>query len=558
MKRLVCFLLTVVMLCGMIPVAANVLDTELPFNDVKQNHWWYDAIAYCYENNLLKGMSENEFGPAVTLTRAMFVQALANFEGISAEDLRDEVSPFTDVKESHWFYVAVEWARQNGIVGGMTETTFAPNGALTRAQMARLFCQYAKFKGLNTVTSADVFTFEDAAKIPGWALEGMTYCVGVKLFVGSDNKLTPSSTATRAQLATVITKFHQLPCNHLWDMWSVIAKPTEDEAGVQKRVCSLCGETETGDYNGYDGRIVCWGDSLTQGILTGFLDVMEVPYPERMSELLGVEVINYGIGGEAAYQIASRQGGMPIYAFASEDEPFVIPTEGPTDICLYNSVIDLQYSESNYIGEPDYDLYTGINPVTIDGVVGEVKQVEGDHWTFTRLEPGEEKVYTEHVPVQTFGMTDKREDDIVVIWIGHNDSIEVVDVEAQDEIVDYIDAMIKYADTEKFLVLGLISERYVPDYAETNRKIQEHLESIGAGDKFLDVRSYLADIQHLIDLGIKPTERDIEWLEKGWIPESLFAEKIDVQGYSLHLNRDGYDILAAHVADKIVDLGYFN
>ena len=142
MKRFICILLTLLML---VPFGINAakagFDPQMPFRDAKPGAWYYSAVKYCKTRSLLNGMTEEKFGLNTTVSRAMFVQALANFEGVTADMLKKEPTPFTDIKPSHWFYVAVEWARQQGIVGGMTDTTFSPNGALTRAQMARLFCQ---------------------------------------------------------------------------------------------------------------------------------------------------------------------------------------------------------------------------------------------------------------------------------------------------------------------------------------------------------------------------------------------------------------------------------
>ncbi len=544
MKKIISVLLILAMLVPMSIFAVE--ETGLPFTDVKESHWWYEAIAYCYENDLLNGMSETEFGPTVTLTRAMFVQALATFEGVSADDLRDEVSPFTDVKESHWFYTAVEWARQNGIVGGMTDTTFSPNGALTRAQMARLFHQYAIYKGLNTDTKADISSFDDASQIPAWALDGMKYCVGSELFVGSDNKLTPSATATRAQLATVIMKFHAYAntgCDHQWSMWMCTIAPSEGDSGIETRICTLCDAQESRVVEAYNGRIVCWGDSVTQGIFTGFGDIAEVPYPERVGEILGVESLNYGIGGEIGQQIACRQGGIPFYAYASDSMPLTIPADRtPVEIDLVlNEDGDPAAMGNNYI-------YSAINPMRINGVWGELSKVEdAEIYHFTRLEAGEEITLTELTQVETFAMTDKREDDITVLWICHND---LYPANALPDLLETLDAMIAACPNDEYVVLGLMGERFVRAYAELNAGIKAHLESKGVGEKYLDVRTYLADPVHLKNLGITPTDRDLYFMSNGWIPASLQAAD------ELHLSQQGYDLLARYVADKIVDLGY--
>ncbi len=526
MKRLVCFLLTVIMLVGMIPMATVAEGDELPFIDVKPTHWYAEAIKYCFDMGYIAGMTETTFVPTANLTRAQFLTILAKFDGADLSEYADKESVFEDVKPANWYSKFVCWAVDKGITSGLSATKFGPNNDVTRAQLARFFYVYTEKTGGDVSGAADISAYPDVAAVQEWAKTPVEWAVDAGLISGVKkndvNYLDPNGKATRAQAAVMFMKY--------------------DELGPV--------------------RIVFWGDSLTQGITGGFEDLVEVPYPERIGEMVGCEIKNYGIGSEAAYQVASRQGGLPMYAFATEEEPFVIPTEGPTEICLYNPFVDELYSVSNYVGVPQYDLYSGINPVTIGGVVGEVKQIDGSKWSFTRLEPGEEVTYTDHVLVETFGMVDKRKNDVIVIWIGHNDCPEKIDDEKHQEIIDHIDSMIKYAGTKKFVVMGLMGERYAPGYAEVNAKIEAYMESIGAADQYLDIRSYLADPQRLEELSIEPNQgdntMDLEWMEKGWIPESLQAEKVSKQGYSLHLNQQGYDLVAKRLVEKFKELGYID
>ena len=532
MKRIICFLLTVIMLCGMIPMAAIAEDTaELPFTDVKDSHWFYDAVKYCVDNGYIKGMTETTFEPNSNLTRAQFVTILAGVDGADLSVYDGKDSGFEDVKPSHWWNKVVCWAVENEITSGISETEFGPNVEVTRSQLARFFYVYTEKTGGDVSGAADVSAYPDAGKVQEWAKEGIVWAVDAGLISGvaknGANYLDPNGKATRAQAAVMFTKYDQL----------------EPEVVIPD----------------YDGRIVFWGDSLTQGIFTGFNDVSSMPYPERVGEILNCEIKNYGIGSEMAYQIAGRQGGLPVYAYATEDEPFTIPADTtPVEICLYNETVDELYSTTNFIGIGAQGLFQGINPITVGGVEGTVEWVEGSNYTFTRLEAGEEVTLTEMTLVETFGMKDKREDDIMVIWIGHNDCPEAYDTEKFDEIIGYIDAMIEYAGTEKYVVMGLMAERYVPGYAEINAAIKAHMEEKGEGEKFLDIRTYLADPQHLEDLGIEPNKWDIEWMEKGWIPESLQSEKMDVQGYSLHLNQQGYDLVAEKLVQTFMELGYLD
>ncbi|MBQ4562709.1 MAG: S-layer homology domain-containing protein [Clostridia bacterium] len=534
MKRLVCFLLTVIMLCGMIPVAAIAEDGALSFTDVQEKHWFYDAVKYCVEKGYIAGMDDTTFAPNNNLTRAQFVTILAKFDGVDLTQYDTTDAGFEDVKTSHWWNEVVCWAVEQGITSGISETKFGPNNDVTRSQLARFFYVYTEKTGGDVSGRADISEYPDVDKVQTWAEEPLKWAVSVGLISGVKkddvNYLEPNGKATRAQAAVMFMNYDQM----------------ETEIVIPD----------------YDGRIVFWGDSLTQGITGGFKDITEVPFPERVGETLNCEIKNYGIGSEAAFQVASRQGGLPMYAFATEDEPFVIPAEGSVEICLFNPIVDEIYSVTNYVGVGEYDLYSGINPVTIGGVVGEVKQVDGSNWSFTRLEAGEEVKYTEHVLVETFGMTDKSEDDIIVIWIGHNDCPEAFDDEKHQEIIGYIDAMIEYSGTDKYVVMGLMAERYAPGYAEINAKIEAYLTEKGAGDKYLDIRTYLADPARLEELGIEPNQgdntMDLEWMEKGWIPESLQAEKVSKQGYSLHLNQYGYDLVAGRLVEKFIELGYLD
>ncbi len=535
MKRLVCFLLTLIMLCGMIPMAAVAEDGELAFIDVKDSHWFHAAVKYCVDKGYIAGMTETTFVPNANLTRAQYITILAKFDGVDLTAYEGKDSGFEDVKPDYWFNEVVCWAVENEITSGLTETTFGPNNDVTRSQLARFFYVYTEKTGGDVTGRADLTVYPDVAKLQEWAQTPVEWAVAVGLISGvakdDVNYLDPNGKATRAQAAVMFMNYDQM----------------ETEIVIPD----------------YDGRIVFWGDSLTQGIFTGFNDVSEMPYPERVGEILNCEIKNYGIGSEMAHQIAGRQGGLPVYAYATEAEPFTIPADTtPVEICLYNEFVDEIYSTTNFIGIGSEGLFQGINPISVGGILGEVKWVEGSNYTFTRLEAGEEVTLTEMTLVETFGMRDKREDDIVVIWIGHNDVPAPEDTEKFDEIIGYIDAMIEYAGTEKYLVMGLMAERYATGYAEINAAIKAHMEEKGAGDKFLDIRTYLADPQHLVDLGIEPNQgdntMDLEWIEKGWIPESLQSEKFSKQGYSLHLNQMGYDLVAEKLVETFIELGYLD
>ncbi len=502
MKKIICILLTFLMLIPFgINAATAEYDPQVPFTDTKAGAWYYSAVKYCKINNLLNGMTEDNFGLNTTVSRAMFVQALANFEGVTAEDLGDETSPFTDVKENHWFYTAVEWARQQGIVGGMTETTFAPNGALTRAQMARLFCQYAKFKGLDTDKKADLTGFADAGSIPAWASEGMEYCVAEGLFVGDGGKLTPSANATRAQLAVVLYKFdYQNKYNH----------PIPDSADAD----AMLVEADSKD------RVVIFGDSMAQRLEKD---------PLR-SKYLKIPVQNYGIGGEMAEAGGFRQGSIAIYA-----TPMNIPADKtPVPVTLVTDRGDEK--DLGHFGD-------GVaNEFIIAGVKGKVSYIDGKA-TFTRNTVGEAVEITNLTRVITPAMQDRRENDILVIWSGSNNRYSAANAY---KLVDTINEMIKYHPNDKYVIVGLTSKDYMDEVDGVNDVLRE-----AYGEHFVDVRAYLMTEQCLLDNGITPTQADYDNMAKGEIPASLLAD-------SIHGTATFYDIVSKMIAESIEELGYLS
>lgn len=174
------------------------------FTDVKQSHWYYDAVAYVCQKGMMSGMSNTAFGPNVATNRAMLVSVLWRFEG-SPEGFSHS---FTDVKASHYFDKAVAWANANGIVYGKTESKFAPNDTLTREQMAAILYRYATYAGKDTETRGDLTAFTDLSKLGSYAKEAMEWAYGRGIITGMNKTtLAPRGSATRAQLASILMRF---------------------------------------------------------------------------------------------------------------------------------------------------------------------------------------------------------------------------------------------------------------------------------------------------------------------------------------------------------------
>lgn len=174
------------------------------FGDVAEDDWFYDAVKYVCENGLMQGTGEN-FEPDVNLTRAMMVTILYRLENPSEKP--DECK-FDDVAPDAWYAEAVAWAAQNGIVNGMSETIFAPDDEITREQAAVIFYRYAKFKGYNVESVSDLASFEDKDEIEDWALDAVKWANSVSLINGmSETLISPKAPATRAQAATIFMRF---------------------------------------------------------------------------------------------------------------------------------------------------------------------------------------------------------------------------------------------------------------------------------------------------------------------------------------------------------------
>ena len=210
MKKLLISLIAVVLLCSMaVGVSAG---WNNPFKDVKESHWYYDAVKTTVEKGIFNGMTPDTFQPNGKMTRAMFMTTLANMVGAEVGEYTG--MPFTDVKADHWFAPYVQWAYDNGISSGMSADRFGVNDPITREQMVTLFYNTAaKFGADTTVTSTYKFDkVYDDAKIREYALEPMRWAMQNSIIAGTGVEgneiiVDPWGTATRAQAAQIITMY---------------------------------------------------------------------------------------------------------------------------------------------------------------------------------------------------------------------------------------------------------------------------------------------------------------------------------------------------------------
>jgi hypothetical protein len=175
------------------------------FTDVKNNAWYFWAVAYVNHHGFMNGYGKGIFAPDEKMTRAMFVTVLWNIE----KNIKTHgKTAFGDVAKNAWYYEAVSWAAENGIVNGISKDLFAPDRTITRQEMATMLFRYANHKKYNIPGNRNIVNFDDSKSIADWAEEAVRELskAGVLNGIG-ENKFAPVQTANRAQAAQMFMNF---------------------------------------------------------------------------------------------------------------------------------------------------------------------------------------------------------------------------------------------------------------------------------------------------------------------------------------------------------------
>ena len=192
---------------GTVNVYVRFSGSGLPFADVPSGSWYYDDVAYVYDTGLMTGLTVTAFGPNLSTTRGMIVTILWRMEN---EPAAKHGCPFADVRRGSYYEQAIAWASENGIVTGFDSSTFAPDRAITREQLAAILFRFAAYRGMDAVTLREnLSSFQDQAAISAYAVSALNWAVGEGLMQGTGDKLEPTGSATRAQVAAMLRRFIQ-------------------------------------------------------------------------------------------------------------------------------------------------------------------------------------------------------------------------------------------------------------------------------------------------------------------------------------------------------------
>lgn len=179
-----------------------------PFADVNAGDWFYRDVLFSYEKGLMSGMDAAAFAPYANTTRAQIAAIFYRMEGSPAVEGENSFADVVRGSGTAWFYDAVTWAQQNGIMGGYGNSSFAPNDPITREQLAAIFYRYAQYKGYDTTQGGmAIREFGDYESISDYAMGAMAWAVNTGLVKGDSNLLYPKGTATRAELAAMLHRF---------------------------------------------------------------------------------------------------------------------------------------------------------------------------------------------------------------------------------------------------------------------------------------------------------------------------------------------------------------
>lgn len=184
------------------------MDYENPFSDVDGDEWYVSAMDFAAGRGLFGGVGGDSFAPELTLSRGMLATVLYRLEEPESQTGADL---FADVPLESWYTQGVLWAAEKGIVTGYGNGAFGPEDNITREQLSAMLFRYARLLGMRTGGRDDLTAFSDGALVSSWAGDAVAWAVDSGIISGYPNRrLSPSSTATRAEAAVMLQRFVEL------------------------------------------------------------------------------------------------------------------------------------------------------------------------------------------------------------------------------------------------------------------------------------------------------------------------------------------------------------
>lgn len=181
-------------------------DKGLPFEDVKQNQWFFDGISWAYQNNIINGLSKTEFAPTQTAQRAQVITMIHRLMGRPAAT--GEV-PYTDIGPYDWAKDAIRWGTGEGVVNGSSATTFSPANSAERQMLVTMLYRLSQ----KPESTQDLGTYQDVGQVQSWAKDAMAWAVEQEIIKGYDEDgvwtLKPDRACTRAEVATILKRYQE-------------------------------------------------------------------------------------------------------------------------------------------------------------------------------------------------------------------------------------------------------------------------------------------------------------------------------------------------------------
>lgn len=184
-----------------------------PFYDVCRADWFYEPVNYVYQDELFSGMDARHFGPGTSMNRAMLMTVLYKVAGAPADQMAAAEASFSDVPDLAWYAPYVRWGAAQGITAGTGPNTFSPEREITREEIVALLYSFASnYLGLEPGPGADLASYQDLARLSGWAEEAMSWAVARGIISSSSADtltLSPRKSASRAEVAAMLRAFSE-------------------------------------------------------------------------------------------------------------------------------------------------------------------------------------------------------------------------------------------------------------------------------------------------------------------------------------------------------------